>query len=110
MLTNSIRFALSLAAIATGVVVLAFAGSKSRAVRDPSLRFLRIPIIPELLYTSFEAAFIAFALAGKVALPQLSLDRFRRSGSYCGVGSRMNRRGSGCSWETGKKQSQSSDY
>ncbi len=40
MSMNSIRFALSLAAIAMGVVVFAFAGSKRRAVRDPSLRFL----------------------------------------------------------------------
>lgn len=58
-----LRFALSLSTIAAGIAVLAFAGSKRRVARDPALRLLKIPIIPDLLYTATEAAYLAYALA-----------------------------------------------
>lgn len=64
MITLVFRLILSLGVLAAGICLFVIVGSPRRAVRDPALRYLKIPLLPELLYTSIEVTFLALSLAG----------------------------------------------
>lgn len=58
------RFTLTLIVLILGGTLFVKVGDTHLAKRDPALKLLRIPLIPDLLYTAIEAVYLAFELLG----------------------------------------------